>query len=165
MVASQGSSRIGAACATAQGTGIAPGMTLADARALNPQVRAHPADAAADAQALGRLADWCGRYTPWTATDGGGAGGDHGLLLDVSGCAHLFGGEEALLGDLVARLRGFGLACRAGLGPSPGAAWALARFATGADGGAADGGAADGGAADGGAADGGGAIVAPERVA
>ena len=163
MVASQGSSRIAAACATAQGTGIAPGMTLADARALNPQVRAHPADAAADAQALGRLADWCGRYTPWTATDGGGAGGvggDHGLLLDVSGCAHLFGGEEALLGDLVARLRGFGLACRAGLGPSPGAAWALARFATGTDGGAADGGAADGGAADGG-----GAIVAPERVA
>jgi protein ImuB len=143
VVASQGVQRIAAACATAQGLGIAPGLTLADARALNPQVRAHPADAAADARALAALADWCGRYTPWTAMarggmggdgpGGGGLGSDHGLFLDVSGCAHLFGGEGALLGDLVARVRGLGFACRAGLGPSPGAAWALARFAGEAD--------------------------------
>ena len=70
-----------------------------------------PADPAADRRALSELADWCGRYTPWTAVDReashpGEFGGGAGLWLDVSGCAHLFGGEEALLRDLLARLEG-----------------------------------------------------------
>ncbi len=125
MTAAQGAERVAAASPAAQAGGVAPGTTLAGARALLPDLRARPADPAGDARSLARLADWCTRYSPWTAPDGDGG---HGLVLDVSGCAHLFGGEAALLGDLAGRLQGLGFAARAGLGPSPGAAWAVARF-------------------------------------
>ena len=67
------------------------------------------------------------------ARSAGGYGGDAGLLLDVTGCAHLFGkdeaGERALLADLTERLSRHDLACRAALADTAGAAWALARFA------------------------------------
>jgi protein ImuB len=125
--------------AGAAGEGLAPGLPLAEARALVPDLETAPFDPSGDAEALGRLADWCGRYTPWTAVDGGGTwegggdpGGGAGILLDITGCAHLFGGEAALLGDLIRRLGRFGLSARAALAPGPGAAWALARFATSA---------------------------------
>ena len=78
--------------------------------------------------ALARLADWCGRYTPWTAIDHADEGGGAGLFLDITGCAHLFGGEAALLRDLTRRLAAFGLAVRAAVADTPGAAWAWARF-------------------------------------
>ncbi|WP_247887023.1 DNA polymerase Y family protein [Azospirillum sp. SYSU D00513] len=51
------------------------------------------------------------------------------MLLDVTGCAHLFGGEEALRADLIARLRRAGFAVRAAVADTPAAAWAAARFA------------------------------------
>lgn len=69
------------------------------------------------------LAKWCGRYTPWTAVDDTG-----GIWLDVTGCQHLFGGEEALLEDLTTRLRDQGHKVRAAIADTPGAAWAVARF-------------------------------------
>ena len=68
--------------------GLAPGLTLADARARLPQLRVAEADRPADRALLLRLAARCERYTPLTALDE-----PHGLVLDVSGCAHLFGGE------------------------------------------------------------------------
>ena len=104
-------------------------MPLADARALVPGIAVVPGDPAADAGALAGLADWCGRYSPWTACDAAAGAGGGGLWLDVSGCAHLFGGEAALLADLAARLEGLGYTARAALADGPGAAWALARFA------------------------------------
>src|SRR5262249_45411538 len=55
------------------------------------------------------------------------AGAD-GLFLDITGCAHLCGGEERLLADLNARLRGFGLAPRLGLADTAGAAWAVSHY-------------------------------------
>src|SRR5260370_2144901 len=58
--------------------GILPGLSLADARALLPGIAVFPADPADDAAALARLADWCNRYTPLVAGDGGG-----GLLLHI----------------------------------------------------------------------------------
>ena len=122
--------RVAAVNAHAQANGIAPGMTLADARALVQQITVLPADPAADAQALGRLADWCGRYTPWTATDREDQCGGAGLWLDITGCAHLFGGEIALIEDIEARLGAFGFTARAAIADTPGAAWAWARFAT-----------------------------------
>lgn len=86
---------------------------------------------AADRAALDKLADWCGRYTPWVAPGSTSEpGGAAGLWLDVTGCAHLFGGEEALTLELVARLERFGLTARAGLADTPGAAWGIARYAT-----------------------------------
>jgi protein ImuB len=119
----------------AEGAGLQPGQALADARAIEPRLIVEPDDAAAEAAALGRLVAWCGRYTPWVAFDGcglgAGLGGAHGLWLDVTGCAHLFGGEAALLDDLLRRLSGFGFEARAALADTPGAAWAVARHGKG----------------------------------
>lgn len=77
---------------------------------------------AADAQRLESIADWCQRYTPLVALDA-----PDGLLLDIAGCAHLFGGETALIGDMTARMSGFGFNVQAGVAGTIGAAWAAAR--------------------------------------
>ena len=102
--------------------GLAPGMSLADGRAIVPDMIARPSDPAADAHALRRLARWADGFTPRVMP----AGAD-GLFLDVGGCAHLFGGEEALLAALAEGLEGVGLTSRLALAGTPGAAWALAR--------------------------------------
>jgi protein ImuB len=126
--------------AAAEAAGLRPGLPLADGRALAPNLATAELRPGEDARALARLAAWCGRYTPWSAVDptagglgggfGAGSGGGAGILLDVTGCAGLFGGEAALLADLVTRLDRLGLAARAALADTIGAAWAVARFAT-----------------------------------
>lgn len=114
----------------AQRAGLSPGMPLADARAMEPAVIVADADPGADAAALGRLADWAHRYTPWAAVDGGGecGPGGGGLWLDITGCAHLFGGEAGLAEDMALRLSRAGLTARLAVADTPGAAWAAARF-------------------------------------
>jgi protein ImuB len=82
------------------------------------------ADANAEAELLAAIADWCRRFTPLAALDA-----PDGVLLDVSGAAHLFGGEKALLGEVVAALSAQGFVARVALAPNPALAWALARFA------------------------------------
>lgn len=77
----------------------------------------------ADAEALGDLAGWCLRYAPVVQADP-----PDGILLDVTGAAHLFGGEAALLADISRRLARSGLAARAAAADTPGAAAAAARF-------------------------------------
>jgi protein ImuB len=144
----RGGLRIAAVDAAARAGGVRPGMALADARALCPALAAEPADPPADRRALSALADWCRRYTPWTAVDPdtshpGEYGGGAGLLLDASGCAHLVGGEEALLGDLVGNLKSLGFTARAAVAGSIGAAWAIARFASAAAAVVPDGGVAE----------------------
>ena len=111
-----------AADAAAQAMGIAPGLALTDARALHPALAVAPADPVGDAAALVRLAAACGRYSPWTAPHGA-----DGVWLDITGCAHLRGGEESLAAELVERLAGQGIAGRAAIADAPGAAWAVAR--------------------------------------
>jgi len=109
--------------------GITVGMSVADALAVAPGVVLAPADPAADRALLDRLAEWCSHYTPWAATDVWTetvAGG--GLWLEITGCAHLFGGEESLLAHLSGRLRRLGFSARAAVADTPGAAWAWARF-------------------------------------
>ncbi|HKF71028.1 MAG TPA: DNA polymerase Y family protein [Stellaceae bacterium] len=101
---------------------IAPGMALADARAIAPGIVALDADPEGDAAALRKLSQWCGRYSPWTATDGA-----DGIWLDLTGVAHLFGDETSLAADLVARLKRQGITARAAIADTPGAASALAR--------------------------------------
>lgn len=122
----------------AEAAGLRPGMALADARALVPGLVVAPAHPPRDAKALDGLAAWCGRYSPWTATDAsveacgaGGvlSGGGGGLWLDATGCAHLFGGEEAMLAELTDRIGALGFAIRAAIADTPGTAWAVARFA------------------------------------
>lgn len=113
---------ISAVTQAAETAGVAPGMTLADARAVLPDLVTLPSDARADAAMMERLARWCGAYTPWVSLEG-----PDGLWLDVTGCAHLRGGEQALLNDLLERLSGYGFFVRGALADTPGAAWALAR--------------------------------------
>jgi protein ImuB len=115
--------RLTAVDAAAERFGLRPGLTLAQARAMHPDLAVVAEDAAADQRLLADLADWCLRYTPLTAVDS-----PDGLLLDISGCAHLFGGEGELVDDLVTRLAGFGFAVNAAVAATIGAAWALARF-------------------------------------
>lgn len=121
--------RIQAVDRAARRGGITPGMSVADALAVVPGLELAAADPAADRALLDRLADWCSHYTPWAATDGWSESADAGgLWLDVSGCAHLFGGEAGLLSDLMGRLKRLGFTARAAMADTPGAAWGWARF-------------------------------------
>ncbi len=115
---------IAAVNASARGLGLHAGMPLAHARALIRELSVEPATLAQDASALAELAAWCLRFSPFT-----GADGPDGLWIDATGCTHLFGGEAQLLAHLVERLMGVGIAARAAIADTPGAAWAVARHA------------------------------------
>ena len=112
----------------AASVGISPGHTLSDARALEPALEVAEATPEEDAALLGRIADWARRYSPWTAADG-----LDGVVIDITGCAHLFAnhlceGEAALAADLTGRLRAAGFSARAAIADTPAAAWGLVRF-------------------------------------
>jgi protein ImuB len=109
--------------ANAAGLGLTAGLSLADARARHPSLVAVEANPAKEARLLERLCDWCSRFTPLAALDRA-----DGLMLDISGVAHLFGGEQALAEACVGGLAGLGVAALAGVAGNPRAAWALARF-------------------------------------
>jgi protein ImuB len=99
------------------------GMPLADARAMYPSLPVFEADAEADRRLLEAVAEWCDRYTPLVGLDP-----PDGLVLDITGCAHLFGGEAKLARDLVARLGCGGLRTRAAVADTVGCAWGVARY-------------------------------------
>ncbi|MBO6717159.1 MAG: DNA polymerase Y family protein [Rhizobiaceae bacterium] len=115
--------RIAALDERAEALRLKRGLGLADARARHPDIDVVEADAEADRRLLVALADWCDRYTPLVAIEG-----EDGLFLDITGCAHLFGGEAAMVADLVRRLAEQGFDVRPGLASTPGMAWAAARF-------------------------------------
>ena len=106
----------------AAAAGLRPGQALADAQASVPDLALHPANPGGDAQALRTLALWARRYTPLTALDP-----PDGLLLDITGCAHLLGGEAALLRDALARLCRAGIAARGAVAGAAATSGALAR--------------------------------------
>lgn len=115
--------QIAALDARAEALGLKRNMGLADARAMHPSLDVIEADPAGERRLLGRLADWCDRYTPLVALDG-----EDGLLLDVTGCTSLCGGEKPMLDTMLAQLFEQGFEARAGLASAAGAAWAAARF-------------------------------------
>ena len=98
-------------------------MMLADARTLCPAIQTAPADPAGDLDTLEKLVLWSQRWGPWSALDP-----PDGVLVDITAAAHLFGGEEKLLGDVGAAFARRGLAVRAAIAPTAGAAWALAHY-------------------------------------
>jgi protein ImuB len=98
-------------------------MALADARAMYPALPVADADQTADLHLLAAVADWCDRYTPLVGLDP-----PDGLALDITGCAHLFGGEAALARDLILRLAQQGLHARAAVADTVGCAFAVARY-------------------------------------
>jgi len=107
----------------AERLGLHAGLALAQARAMHPAIDAIAEDAAADAALLDNIADWCLRYTPLVACEA-----PDGLLLDIGGCAHLYGGEERLVADLGRRIAGAGFAYRVAIAGTIGAAHAAAHF-------------------------------------
>lgn len=108
----------------AEQAGLRVGMPLAKAHALLPDVETMPADPAADAAALQRLALWAlQHYAPIVAPDP-----PDGLVIDTTGADHLHGGEERMLSGLVNRLAASGIFARAAIADSWGAAYAAARF-------------------------------------
>jgi len=120
--------RIVAVNQVARDYGLAAGETLADARARIGALEARIAEPAADAKALARLAQWATRYTPSVALYKDHSGTD-GFFLDVTGAAHLLGGEDRLLADLARRLEAFGLPARLAAAETAGTAWAVSHYA------------------------------------
>jgi protein ImuB len=124
VVAAGGRQLLAAVNPEAAARGLAAGMPLADALSFLPGLMTRPAELAEDAAALRRLAEWCGRYSPWTAPDG-----SDGVKIEVTGSAHLWGGEAELAADLSRRLARQGVAHRLAIADTLGAAWAVAQFA------------------------------------
>lgn len=100
--------------------GLYTGQKATDAAALVPELETADAEPEADAAALTALVDWCVRFSPAVAADP-----PDGLFLDISGVAHLFGGEAELMAELRRRLLDAGLGFRLAVADTPGAAWAL----------------------------------------
>jgi protein ImuB len=122
-----GGERLYAVCPAAARAGLAMSMRVADARALVPDLHVSPADPDGDRAALNDLARWCGRVSPWTAPDPGAAAHLSGVLMDITGCARVFVGEDRLLDGLIGDVRALGFTARAAAAPTLGLAWALAR--------------------------------------
>lgn len=113
---------VAAACQAARARDLWAGMPVAHAQAMVPDLTVVDARHDDDAAALERLAAWCLRLSPMTA-----ACPPDSVWMDVSGCAHLHGGERAMLDQLVGHLGQQGLSGRAAVADTPGAAHALAR--------------------------------------
>ncbi len=115
-----------ACCDRARRAGARPGLPLAQARALVPggNVRVEPRDARRERSALRALANWATCFSPVVAMDEPG-----GLRLNVTGCAHLFGGESRMIRAVEEQLKRLGVGARAAIAPTYGCAWGVARFA------------------------------------
>ena len=115
---------LGSLSVTASQEGLRRGMGLSDARALCPDIVTRPAEPLRDAAFLTALRRWAGKFSPWVATEG-----QEALFIDISGCAHLFGGEDGIAAAIEADSTALHLSHRIGIADTAGAAWAVARFA------------------------------------
>ena len=110
--------------AAGHAAGIRRGQPVRDAHAMCGGLLTRTRNAPAEAAFLTALRRWAGKFSPWVAEEL-----PDGLVIDLSGCAHLFGGEEALMAVVEEDCAEMGLAVRLGLADTLGAAWALARYA------------------------------------
>jgi len=115
-----------AANTLAQKQEVDTGMVVADARAIIPSLQVLDDKPELSSKLLKGLAEWCIRYTPAVAIDP-----PYGLILDVTGCAHLWGNEKKYLTEIIKRFKHFGYEVRAAMADTIGAAWAIARFEKG----------------------------------
>lgn len=125
VVANQGNAQVLVSLSVSAGeAGLLPGQPLRDAQAMCPELITRLQNPVAEAAFLKSLRRWAGKFSPWVAEDP-----PEGLMVDVTGCAHLFGGETGLVAEVEGDCAGLGLTVRAGIADTPGAAWALARYA------------------------------------
>jgi protein ImuB len=120
---SHGRMVVTAANALAETQGIHSGMVLADARAINPGLQVLDDKPELIDRLLKRIAEWCIRFTPFAAIDP-----PDGIILDVTGCSHLWGGDGPYLNDVINRLKVRGYDVRAAIADTIGTAWAIAHF-------------------------------------
>ena len=104
--------------------GLFVGQPVRDAHAMCADLLTRSCNAPAEAQFLTALRRWAGKFSPWVAEEA-----PDGLVIDLSGCAHLFGGEAPLLDVIEMDCTDMGLSMRPGVADTLGAAWALARYA------------------------------------
>lgn len=110
--------------------GLRPGQSHADARAIAPELTVAPAEPAMETGALEALALWFERFSPQVAIDAEPSGAE-GLMLDMTGASHLFGGETGVLDAIDERLARADIPASLAMADTPGAAWALARYGEG----------------------------------
>lgn len=125
-VSSHGRLVITTASPLAQSVGIGTGMTLADARTVLPSLLHFDEKHTLTTQLLQRIAEWCIRFTPIAA-----AQPPDGIVLDASGCTHLWGGDEDYVVDITNRIDAKGYTVKAAVADTIGAAWATSRFGQG----------------------------------
>ena len=106
--------------ARAQALGLHKGQPLANARAMVQPLCIVPADEKADTALLDGIADWSDRFTPLVSLDA-----PDGLFLDITGAAHLFGGETAMLATVIKSIAGHGFAVQGAIAATSLAAHAL----------------------------------------
>ncbi len=121
--ASHGRMIVAAASEPALAAGVHKGMPIADARALVPLLEVCKEIPLLPDKLLHRVAEWSIRFTPAVAVDL-----PDGILLDATGCSHLWGGDEPYLADIKKRLQQRGYQVRLGMADTIGAAWGLARY-------------------------------------
>ena len=119
----RGRATVTAVSESAAAGGIVPGMRAADAKAICTGLQVFDDKPERAAKLLKGLGEWCIRYSPIVA-----AGLSDGLILNVSGCTHLWGSEHDYLKDIVTRLKDKGYDVRAAIADTIGAAWAISRF-------------------------------------
>ncbi|UWQ93253.1 DNA polymerase Y family protein [Rhodobacteraceae bacterium M382] len=108
----------------AEAAGLQVGQPLRDAHAMCAHLLTRNRNGPAETAFLGILRRWAGKYSPWVADEA-----PDGLVVDLTGCAHLFGGEETLLAQIEQDCADMGLSVQMGIADTLGAAWALARYA------------------------------------
>lgn len=119
----QNANRIHCLNAEASRQGLHRDMPYADARAFCPHLLSRMATPAHDLRFLHMLRRWATNYCPWVGLEG-----EDGLVLDITGSAHLFGGEDEMLTEMRGRLIRAGISVQMGCADTRGAAWALAHF-------------------------------------
>ena len=117
----QGTARLAGVNQAAAMAGLSAGQALTDARAIYPDLATKPASPERLTTFQAALTRWAEQFSPLTGTDHGNA-----LVMDATGCTHLFGGEQAMLDALTQSLAEHGLTGRAAMADTKGAAWALA---------------------------------------
>ncbi|MEM9636247.1 MAG: DNA polymerase Y family protein [Pseudomonadota bacterium] len=109
---------------TALGFGLRVGQPVRDAHAMCEGLITRTRNIPGEAGFLAALQRWAGKFSPWVGTEA-----EDGLVVDLTGCAHLFGGETGVLDVVQQDCSDLGLAVRMGIADTRGGAWALARFA------------------------------------
>lgn len=124
-ITDQGRKVVSAINKVAEDLGITKSITLADAKAIVPDLQAFDKNSVDENKILRTLGLWCIRYTPVVSTDP-----PDGLILDISGCSHLWGGERSYLAEVTLRLQRKGYEVHAAIADTIGTAYAVARFST-----------------------------------